>query len=98
MSVTANSFLLAYPEFTPLHAEDATLIPAVLARAERRIGNLWRTDLRDDIVELQCAHMLAMSPAGRNARLSEPGKETAYQCELKALKKGNAFGRFRTGQ
>jgi uncharacterized protein DUF4054 len=95
VTVSAASFLVAYPEFAPMHAEDATLIPAVLARAERRIGNVWREDLRDDAVELQCAHMLSLMPSGRNAKLSEPGKETAYQCALKELKSGNAFARYR---
>lgn len=97
MTVTAASFLEAFPEFAPMHETDATLIPAVLARAERRIGDHWREDLRDDIVELQTAHMLALMPSGRNAKLSEPGKPTAYQEELACLKKGNAFGRYRSG-
>lgn len=95
MAVTAASFLVAHPEFEPLNTEDPDLITAVLARAERRIGDIWREDLRDDIVELQCAHMLAMTPAGRNARLSKPGAPTAYQHELKCLKRGNAFAKLR---
>jgi hypothetical protein len=78
-----------------MHAEDAPLIAAVIARAERRIGDLWPAEVRDDIVELQAAHMLALSPAGRNAKLSEPGMPTAYECELKERKKGNAFARLR---
>lgn len=97
MAVTAASFLVAYPEFQPLHEQDEALIPAVLVRAERRVGDVWREDLRDDIVELQCAHMLALTPAGRNARLSEPGKPTAYESELKCLRRSNAFGRYRSG-
>lgn len=97
MTVTAASFLVAYPEFVPLHEDDETLVPAVLERAERRVGDLWREDLRDDIVELQTAHMLALTPMGRNAKLSEPGKPTAYQEELHCLKKSNAVARYRTG-
>lgn len=97
MAVTADSFLEAYPEFQALHEEDAALVPAVIARAELRIGDTWRETLRDIAVELQAAHMLALSPAGRNAKLSEPGKPTAYWSELQCLKKGNAFGRFRVG-
>ena len=97
MTVTAESFLEAFPEFLPLHAEDEALVPAVIARAELRIGDIWRESLRDIAVELQAAHMLALSPAGRNAKLSEPGKPTAYWAELQCLKKGNAFARFRTG-
>jgi hypothetical protein len=96
VAVTVESFLEAFPEFAPMHAEDEPLVVAVLARAERRIGNNWTDDSKRDLaVELQCAHMLAMSPAGRNARLSEPGEKTAYECELKEMKKGNAFGKLR---
>lgn len=78
-----------------MHAEDVALIPAVIARAELRIGNTWRADVRDAIVELQTAHMLALSPSGRNAKLSMPGEPTAYECELKERKKGNAFALYR---
>jgi hypothetical protein len=95
MAVTAESFLLAYPEFKTLPAEDTTLVAAMLARAERRVGNMWRADLRDDIVELTCAHMLSLTPSGRNAQLSEPGSPTAYQRDLKCLMKANAFARMR---
>ncbi len=95
MAVTVDSFLEAYPEFAPMHAEDETLVPAVLARAERRIGNVWTESVRDDIVELQLAHMLALMPAGRNAKLSEPGSPTAYECDLKERKKGNSFAKYR---
>lgn len=96
MAVTADSFLEVFPEFLPLHEEQETLIPAVLARAERRIGDNWPSDEdRDDAVELQAAHMLALSPAGRNAKLSEPGQPTAYQQELACLKRGNAFAKSR---
>lgn len=95
MAVTVDSFLEAYPEFAPMHAEDAAIVPAVLARAERRIGNTWTESVRDDIVELQCAHMLALMPAGRNAKLSEPGAPTAYEADLKVRKAGNAFAKYR---
>lgn len=99
MAVSVESFLEAYVEFVPLSEEPANagMIAAFLERAERRIGDHWREDLRDDMVELQLAHMLALSPAGRNAKLSEPGKPTTYQHDLKCLKKGNAFGRYRSG-
>jgi hypothetical protein len=96
MAVTAESFLLAYPEFEPIHEQQTTLIAAVIARAELRITASWEpADQRDQAVELQAAHMLALSPAGRNAKLSLPGEETAYEAELKARKKGYAFARLR---
>src|SRR5688572_7923419 len=95
MAVTVESFIEAFPEFTTLSEEQTALVPAVLARAERRIGDSWSDEIRDDIVELQAAHMLAMSPAGRNAKLSEPGVKTAYEEELALRKKAHAFGRMR---
>jgi hypothetical protein len=95
VAVTVNSFLEAYPEFTALSEEQVLLVPAILARAERRIGDSWEEEIRDDIVELQAAHMLALTPAGRAAKLSSPGEPTAYQEELMVRKKGHAFGRMR---
>lgn len=95
MSVSAATFIQNYPEFQPLYVENEPLIVAVLARAERRIGDAWEADVRDDIVMLQTADMLAQTPMGRNARLSEPGKPTAYAADLKCRKLGNACGRSR---
>jgi hypothetical protein len=95
MAVTVDSFLLAYPDFAPMHDADVTLVPAMLARAELRIGSAWPTDIRDSIVELQTAHMLSLMPAGRNAKLSEPGKPTSYQLELKERKTAFAYARSR---
>lgn len=95
MAVTTASLIEAYPEFAPLSEQYPDLVDAVIARAERRIGPSWPDEIRDDIVELQACHMLAMSPAGRNAKLSEPGMPSSYQYELKLRKKGFAFGRLR---
>ncbi len=95
MTVSTASFIEAYAEFEPLSEQYPNLVDAVIARAERRISISWPDEIRDDIVELQVAHLLAMTPAGRNAKLSEPGMPTAYQEELKLRKKGFAFGRLR---
>ena len=95
MSVTAESFIAAYPEFASIHDEDAELVALHIARAEALVGDTWRSDIRDQIVELRVAHRLAMSPAGRNAKLSEPGAPTAYERDLKCLMKGNAFAKLR---
>lgn len=92
---TAAAFLIDYPEFTLIHAEDTPLVDAVLARADRRIGPEWPEDVRDDIVMLQAADMLARTPMGRNAMLSEPGAPTAYSEDLLARKKAFACGRSR---
>lgn len=97
MTVTATTFLIDYPEFEPLHAEDSALITAVLGRAERRITPSWPEDTRDDMVSLQAADMLARTPMGRNAKLSSPDYRvrTSYAEELDQRKKAYAFGRSR---
>jgi hypothetical protein len=95
MTVTAASFLVNHTEFTTLHAEDAPLIEATIARAERRVSPTWPEETRDDMVMLQAADMLAQGPWGRNAKLSEPGKPTAYRTELDERKKAHACGRSR---
>lgn len=95
MTVTASSFLVAYPEFEPLHAEDNALVVAVIARAERRIGSAWPAEVRDDIVELQVADILARSPMGRSANLSQKGEPTTYQEDLECRKKAFGCGRSR---
>jgi len=95
MAVTTASFLEAFAEFEPLSEQYPDLVDAHLARAERRVSVSWPSDIRDDIVELQLAHQLSMSPAGRNAKLSEPGVCSAYEEELKLRKKAFAYGRLR---
>lgn len=95
MAVDAAQFLIDYPEFEPLHQEDAAMVEAACARAERRIGDTWDANVRDDIVKLQAAAMLANTPAGRAARLSEPGMESSYHCELKERKKAHAYANTR---
>jgi hypothetical protein len=95
VAVTTESFLEAYPEFEVVSEQHPALLPAILARAERRISVSWPTETRDDVVELQIAHMLAMSPAGRNAKLSEPGGCSAYEEELKLRKRANALAKLR---
>jgi hypothetical protein len=95
VTATVAGFLVEYPEFEPLHAEDDALVTAVLARAERRIGSAWPEEVRDDIVYLQCADTLSRTPMGRNANLSKQGEPTTYSDDLKDRKKAFACGRSR---
>ena len=100
MAVDSATFLDNYPEFAALQFEDVadgtTYVAAVLARAERRISSdISPEALRDDFVMLQAADMLAMSPWGRAARLSEPGKPTAWCEDLERRKKAYGFARSR---
>lgn len=95
MTATAATFVVEYPEFRALYAEDEPLIVAVVARADRRISPTWPEETRDDLVYLQAADILARGPWGRNAKLSEPGAPTAYGEDLACRKKGYAMGRSR---
>lgn len=95
MAVTTTQLLENYPEFVPLHAEDNALVIAVLARAERRIGTAWPAEVRDDIVMLQAADMLARTPMGRNANLSAEGAPTMYGEDLTVRKTAFACARSR---
>lgn len=95
MAVTAETFVREYPEFQPLHAEDSELVERVCARADRRTSADWPEATRDDAVMLRAAHILAMTPMGRCAKLSEPGKPTAYQQDLDRMIKAFACARMR---
>jgi hypothetical protein len=95
VSVSAADFLISYPEFTPLHTEDAPLVDAVLARAARRLKGPWPSDVLVDMIMLSAADMLARGPWGRDAKLSAPGSTTSYAEELTIRKKAFACGRSR---
>jgi hypothetical protein len=95
VAVLSADFLINYPDFAPLGQTDATLITAVLARAERRVSPTWTAATRDDMVMLVAADMLAKGPWGRNANLKEPGKPSAYAEEIKERKLAETCGRSR---
>ena len=95
MAVTPSEFLVDFPEFVALHSEDAPLIVAALASAERRFGDAIPTAVRDDFVKLRAAVTLANGPWGRNARLSDPKGECQYSKDLKERMRGFAFARSR---
>lgn len=92
MAIDADTFILEYSEFEPIHSEDADLVERVVARADRRVSVSWTAETREDMVFLVAADMLAKGPWGRNARLSEPGKPTAYACEIRERKLAYAMG------
>lgn len=91
MATTVTQLLIEYPDLSPINEENHPYVVAVLARAERLSGNAWPAAYRDDAVYLQTAEWLALSPAGRNAKLSvelTSGRfTTSYTDALKALKK-----------
>lgn len=94
--MTTSEFLVLFPEFAALAAEDGgtDLIDGALARSARRVSDSWGAK-RDDVIGLTTAHMLALGPFGRNARLSAADGTTTYGAELALMKKGHAFARRR---
>lgn len=99
-TTTAAQLIIEYPELAPLYAEDPAPVAAALARAERQTSADWDSTTRNDQVYLLAAHLLALSPMGRNARLSAPSSKdgvyvSTYQDELQRRKAANAFARSR---
>jgi hypothetical protein len=80
--VTRADFLIAYPEFDVIGAETPELVDAKLAEAELFVSDTWGGK-RDQIVGLLAAHLLAVSPSGRNAKLSSSMGKSTYGVELK---------------
>lgn len=99
MAATTAQLVIEYPELAPLLEENPTYVAAVLARAERRVSPSWTAETRDDQVYLQAAEFLALSPMGRNAKLSvelTSGRfSTSYTDELALRKRAEmvAIGR-----
>lgn len=92
MALTRSAFRTLYSEFD--RVEDAT-VDAKLAEAEDRLSEDYFGDRFDNAHGLMTAHLIAISPAGRQARLDPKkaeGNTTTYQRELGELLKENAPG------
>lgn len=86
-TVTPASLRILLPEFkTTL---DPTL-QAAIDTADRNVSGDAFADKRDDVVLLTAAHTLALSPAGRNAKLSTPDGKSTYQWLLRTYKLANS--------
>lgn len=88
MTVSLHTFRDEYPEFRNTADTEVT---RKLARAKNRVrSNIWG-DLTDEGVGLLTAHLLALAPAGQNARL-DPKTMTMYMPEYKKLQRVVTFG------
>lgn len=87
MTVTPSDLRTLLPEFktTP----DPTAQAAIDA-ADREVSTDAYGDKRDDVVLLTAAHTLALSPAGRAARLSTPDGKSTYEELLRTYKLANS--------
>lgn len=81
--MTVVSFLARYPEFSEDRAP-TDLVQDALDRAARAVsGEDWGSQL-DDARGEYAAHLLAVSPWGQQARLSDPKSEaTTYLRQFK---------------
>lgn len=95
MAATTAQLVIEYPEFAVMNDQDPAYVAAVLARADRRTSPTWPSDTRDDMVYLRAAHILALSPMGRDAKLSDKHGVTSYGQELAARIAANGVGRGR---
>jgi hypothetical protein len=89
MAVTAASFKVARPEF--VDAEDA-FITATIAQALQRIDPAIFGDETDTATIYLTAHYIAISPFGRNAKLSSKEGETVYHTLFRQIQREKAGG------
>lgn len=74
MTVTVESFLVAFPEFAKANAG---MLAAQLAMVELDVSDAF-CDSRDLAVMLRLADTLALSPFGRDARMIPKGVDNAF--------------------
>lgn len=94
--MTKPEFLASYPEFAVIDTEEPTIVPAKLAEAEGAVSDMWE-GRRDEIVGLETAHRLAITPFGRNAKLSSSMGKSTYGEQLKQRRRAFACALKRQG-
>lgn len=94
-AVTVSEFIVFAPEFSP--ADDA-LITAKLTEAERRCpSTTWGDgELQAAGIMNKAAQMLALSPQGREMKLSTDDGKTAWDAQVMSLNRIAAAGLGRT--
>ena len=80
-----EDFLTDYPEFEPADAEFPGMIERHLAKAAQATRAAWGDKL-DQVVALTAAQSLAVTPFGRNAKLSSSQGKSTYGVLLKAMR------------
>lgn len=90
MAITPQELRNRRPEFRDL--TDPQLASA-LERAERRISETtFPADVRDDVVALEAARLIADSPFGQQAKLQLKDGRTIYDKELERMKRSYSMG------
>lgn len=75
MTLSRASFLARFPEFEPALL---SMVDASLAEAIRNVDSGVFGGKTDDAVGWKCAHLLAISPFGQQARLISKNGSTTY--------------------
>ena len=75
MAVDRAIFLARFPEFEPA---SPAMVEASLKEAIRNVDSTVFGTKTDDAVSWKCAHLLAISPFGQQARLISKDGETTY--------------------
>ena len=88
-----GSFLGLFPEFETC---DPAAGAAMLLKAGLLVSDTWGGQ-RDFVLALTCAEALALSPAGRAARLVARDGTTTYGKRLESLKRAHACANRRQG-
>lgn len=91
--MTRDEFVLLHPEFGTAASSTVT---RVLAEVELEVGDTWG-DERSKVVALEACCRLAMSPAGRAARLAAKDGSSTYSVRLQRLKTRLACCNLRIG-
>lgn len=89
MSVTVESFRLAFPEFR--ETEAALIDQKILAASLRTAASSWGT-MYDQAVMYLTAHLLAVAPEGELVRLKKENRVTTYELTLERMRREATIG------
>ncbi len=82
MAIDVATFVTRFPEFTSAASAEVTV---VLAEAQRRVDQAVFDDKYEEAVFYKAAHLLAISPFGRNARMVSKAGTTTYHTAFNQL-------------
>ena len=91
MAIDRATLIVRWPEFASL--PDAQIDAAAAAMDRDTAADFGGSALiREDYGLLRACDSLAISPSGRKARLSAPGKATVYAVKLEEYERANLSG------
>lgn len=94
--MTHDQFITRYPEFSPADVEFPGMIDAAMAEAMLAVSDQWGAKT-DQVIGLETAHRLAITPFGRTAKLSSSLGKSTYGNQLCEMRIAFACGLSRMG-